>query len=365
VIRAFDAFSLPLLRWFDPEDAHRLAIQGLRLLPPARLRPDDEKLAVRAFGLNFPNPIGMAAGFDKNADVPDALLRLGFGFVEVGTVTPKPQAGNPRPRIFRLERDEAVINRLGFNSDGAATVLRRLAGRAHLGGIVGVNVGANKDSVDRTADYVKLIETFAPVASYFTVNVSSPNTPGLRNLQQAQALDDLLARVIDTRERVRENAGDSPVLLKIAPDLSLAELDDVVQIARARRVDGMIVSNTTLARPSILREQARAREAGGLSGRPLFRLSTRMVAETYVRAEGAFPLIGVGGIDSGGAALTKIRAGASLIQLYSALIYKGLGLVEDIKNDLASTLLRTGRDKLSEIVGADAATITAEGWPVS
>ena len=365
MIRAFDAFSLPLLRWFDPEDAHRLAIQGLRLLPPARPRQDDEKLAVRAFGLNFPNPIGMAAGFDKNGEVSDALLRLGFGFVEVGTVTPKPQAGNPRPRIFWLERDEAVVNRLGFNSDGAATVLRRLAGRAHLGGIVGVNVGANKDSADRTADYVKLIETFAPVASYFTVNVSSPNTPGLRNLQQAEALDDLLARVIDTRERVRENAGDSPVLLKIAPDLSLAELDDVVQVARARRVDGMIVSNTTLARPSILRERARAREAGGLSGRPLFRLSTRMVAETYVRAEGAFPLIGVGGIDSGGAALTKIRAGASLIQLYSALIYKGLGLVEDIKNDLASTLLRTGRDKLSEIVGADAATITAEDWPIS
>jgi len=363
VIRAFDAFSLPLLRWFDPEDAHRLAIQGLRLLPPARLRPDDEKLAVRAFGLNFPNPIGMAAGFDKNADAPDALLRLGFGFVEVGTVTPKLQGGNPRPRIFRLERDEAVINRLGFNSDGAETALRRLAGRARFGGIVGVNVGANKDSADRTADYVKLIETFAPVASYFTVNVSSPNTPGLRNLQEAQALDDLLARVIDARERVKKNAGDSPILLKIAPDLSLAELDDVVQVARARRVDGMIVANTTLARPSTLREQARAREAGGLSGRPLFRLSTRMVAETYVRVEGAFPLVGVGGIDSGGAALTKIRAGASLIQLYSALIYKGLGLIEDIKNDLASTLLRTGRDSLSEIVGADAATITAEDWP--
>jgi len=365
VIRAFDAFSLPLLRWFDPEDAHRLAVQGLKLLPPGRPRPDDEKLAVRAFGLNFSNPVGMAAGFDKNAEVPDALLRLGFGFVEVGTVTPKPQGGNPRPRIFRLERDEAVINRLGFNNDGAEVVLRRLAGRAHLGGIVGVNVGANTDSADRTADYVRLIETFAPVASYFTVNVSSPNTPGLRNLQQAEALDDLLARVIDARERVRKSAGDSPVLLKIAPDLSLAELDDVVQIARARRVDGMIVTNTTLSRPSTLREQARARESGGLSGRPLFRLSTRMVAETYVRAEGAFPLVGVGGIDSGGAALTKIRAGASLIQLYSALIYKGLGLVEDIKNDLASTLLRTGRDSLSEIVGADAAAITAEDWPAS
>jgi dihydroorotate dehydrogenase len=364
VIRAFDAFSLPLLRWFDPEDAHRLAIQGLRLLPPVRLRPDDPKLAVRAFGLNFPNPIGIAAGFDKNAEAPDALFRLGFGFVEIGTVTPKPQAGNPRPRLFRLERDEAVVNRLGFNNDGADTVLRRLAGRAHLGGIVGVNVGANKNSTDRVADYVRLIETFAPVASYFTVNVSSPNTPGLRNLQQAAALDDLLAKVIDARERVRQNAGDSPVLLKIAPDLSLAELDDVVHIARSRRVDGMIVANTTLARPSSLREQARAGEQGGLSGRPLFRLSTRMVAETYVRAEGAFPLVGVGGIDSGGAALTKIRAGASLIQLYSSLIYKGLGLVEAIKSDLASTLLRTGRDALSEIVGADAATITAEDWPV-
>ena len=243
-------------------------------------------------------------------------------------------------------------------------MLRRLAARANHGGIVGVNVGANKDSTDRAADYVKLIETFAPVASYFTVNVSSPNTPGLRNLQQSAALDDLLARVIDTRERVRKNAGDSPVLLKIAPDLSLSELDDVVHVARSRRVDGMIVANTTLARPATLREKNRAGEAGGLSGRPLFRLSTRMVAETYVRAEGAFPLIGVGGIDSGGAALTKIRAGASLIQLYSSLIYKGLGLVEDIKNDLTSTLLRTGRDQLSEIVGADAATITAEDWPV-
>ncbi len=364
MIRAFDALSLPLLRWFDPEDSHRLAIHGLKLLPPVRPRSDDAKLAVRAFGLNFPNPIGMAAGFDKNAEVPDALLRLGFGFVEIGTVTPKPQIGNPRPRLFRLERDEGVINRLGFNNDGADAVLRRLASRAHHGGIVGVNVGANKDSPDRVADYVKLIETLAPVASYFTVNVSSPNTPGLRNLQHAAALDDLLAKVIDARERVRAKAGDSPVLLKIAPDLSLTELDDVVQIARSRRVDGMIVANTTLARPATLREQNRAKEQGGLSGRPLFRLSTRMVAETYVRVEGAFPLVGVGGIDTGGAALTKIRAGASLIQLYSSLVYKGLGLVDDIKRDLASTLLRTGREQLSEIVGADAATITAEDWPV-
>jgi dihydroorotate dehydrogenase len=364
VIRAFEVFSLPLLRWFDPEDAHRLAVQGLRLLPLARPQADDPKLGVRAFGLNFPNPIGMAAGFDKNGEVPDAVLRLGFGFVEIGTVTPRPQIGNPRPRLFRLERDEAIINRLGFNNDGAERVLRRLAARARLGGIIGVNVGANKDSPDRVADYVRLIQTFAPVASYFTVNVSSPNTPGLRNLQQAAALDDLLAKVIEARERVRRNAGDTPVLLKIAPDLSLNDLDDVVHVARSRQVDGMIVANTTLARFPSLREQVRAKEEGGLSGRPLFRLSTRMVAETYVRAEGAFPLIGVGGVDSGGAALTKIRAGASLIQLYSSLVYKGLGLVDSIKNDLASTLLRTGRDSLSEIVGADAATITAEDWPV-
>lgn len=363
MIRAFDSLTLPLLRRLDPEDAHRLAIAGLRLLPPGKPRASDPKLAVRAFGLNFPNPVGMAAGFDKNAEAPDGLLKLGFGFVEIGSVTPKPQEGNPRPRLFRLEQDSGVINRMGFNNDGAEAVLRRLAARARLGGIVGVNVGANKDSADRTVDYVRLIELFAPVASYFTVNISSPNTPGLRNLQQAAALDDLLARVIDARERVRKNAGDSPLLLKIAPDLTLQELDDVVHIARSRRVDGMIVANTTLSRPATLRETAKAKEQGGLSGRPLLRLSTRMVAETYVRAEGAFPLIGVGGIDSGGAALMKIRAGATLIQLYSSLVYKGLGLVEDIKADLVSTLRRTGRDSLTEIVGADAATITAEPWP--
>jgi len=363
VIRAFDALSLPLLRWFDPEDAHRLAVQGLRLLPPPRAKLDSPMLGVRAFGLNFPNPVGMAAGFDKNAEVPDELLRLGFGFVEIGTVTPRPQTGNPRPRMFRLAEDSAVINRLGFNNEGAEVVLRRMAARAGRGGIVGVNIGANKDTPDRTADYVRLIEMFAPVASYFTVNVSSPNTPGLRNLQQGGQLDELLARVIDAREQVRRNAGESPVLLKIAPDLTLPELDDVVHVARRRKVDGMIVSNTTLSRPPSLKSGAHAREQGGLSGRPLFRLSTRMVAETYVRAEGAFPLIGVGGIDSGGAALMKIRAGASLVQLYSALVYKGLGLLDEIKTDLVSVLRRTGRESLTEIVGADAATITAEDWP--
>lgn len=363
MIRVFDSLSLPLMRMLDAEKAHQLAIQGLRLLPHFPPPADAPNLAVRAFGLNFPNPVGLAPGFDKNAEVPDALLQLGFGSVEIGTVTPRPQPGNARPRLFRLERDEAVINRFGFNSDGADAVLRRLVARQNRGGIVGVNIGANKDSADRTQDYVQLIGTFASVASYFTVNVSSPNTPGLRNLQHAAELNDLLARVIEARDRVSAASGYTPVLLKIAPDLSLADLDDAVHAARSRGVDGMVVANTTLARPSTLRERSKAAEQGGLSGRPLFRLSTRMVAETFVRVEGAFPLIGVGGIDSGGAALTKIRAGATLIQVYSSLVYKGLGLVESIKHDLSSTLRRTGRDSLAEIVGADAATITAEGWP--
>jgi dihydroorotate dehydrogenase len=307
--------------------------------------------------------VGLAAGFDKNAQVVDALLRLGFGSVEIGTVTPRPQAGNPRPRLFRLEADQGVINRLGFNNDGEAAVLARLAARAGQGGIVGLNVGANRDSVDRAADYVRLIEAFAPVAGYFTVNVSSPNTPGLRDLQQAKALDELLARVVDARERVRLRAGTTPVLLKIAPDLTLSDLDDVVGIARKHRLDGMIVANTTLARPPSLRARDKAGEAGGLSGRPLFKLSTPMLAETFVRAEGAFPLIGAGGIDSGPAAIAKIKAGASLLQLYTGLIYRGIGLVAEIKADLMAALKRGHRDSLAAMVGVDAADMTAESWP--
>src|SRR5277367_2921361 len=330
-------------------------------LPPAPR--DDKRLALRVFGLNVPNPVGIAAGFDKNAEVPDALLRAGFGFVEVGTITPKPQAGNPRPRLFRLDTDDGVINRLGFNSQGADAALRRLAARAQSGGLVGVNVGANKDSPDRIADYVELIERFAAVASYVTVNISSPNTPGLRNLQQAAVLDDLLARVIDARERVAPNAGPTPVLLKVAPDLSLADLDDVVGIARSRRVDGIIDGNTTLARPPSLREAKLAKEVGGLSGRPLLPLATRMLAETYVRVEDVFPLIGVGGIDSGAAALAKIRAGATLLQLYSALVFRGLGLVTEIKAALVAALDRERLDSLADYVGADAAAVTAELWP--
>lgn len=363
MIGAFEHLARPLLAGLDPEDAHRLTIALLKFAPLPRAGEDDRQLGVRAFGLNFPNPVGMAAGFDKHAEVPDALLRLGLGFVEVGTITPQPQPGNPRPRVFRLEADAAVINRLGFNSQGADRALRRLARRAYKGGIVGVNIGANKNSSDRIGDYVRLIELFAPVTSYVTINVSSPNTPGLRDLQRASVLGELLARVIEARERAARNAGPTPLLLKIAPDLSLSELDDIVGVARASRVDGMIVGNTTVARPPSLRETERAKESGGLSGRPLFPLSTRMLAECFVRMENAFPLVGVGGIDSGAAALAKIRAGATLLQLYSALVFRGLALVGEIKAALIGVIAREGREGLSDLVGADAAAVTAEPWP--
>jgi len=363
VIGLLESLARPLLRMLDPEDAHRLAIQALKIPPFVKLVADDPRLAVRAFGLDFPNPIGMAAGFDKHGEVPDALLKLGFAFVEVGTVTPMPQSGNPRPRVFRLNRDQAVINRLGFHSDGAVAVRSRLAARAENGGIVGLNIGANRDSTDRIADYVRLIETLAPVASYFSVNISSPNTPGLRGLQQGEMLDSLLARVMEARTRVSRETGTIPLLIKIAPDLTLAELDDIVSAARKHRIDGMIVGNTTLARPPTLRERPIATEAGGLSGRPLFALATRMLAETYVRVEGAFPLIGVGGIDSGEAAVAKIRAGACLVQLYSALVFHGLQLVATIKSELSDALRRGGWSRIDQLVGLDATKLTAQSWP--
>src|ERR1700758_3640299 len=366
VIELLDRLARPLLYALDPEGAHRLAIRLLQIAPLPPAPPDDKRLAIRVFGLNFLNPIGIAAGFDKHAEIPDAFMRVGFGFVEVGTVTPLPQLGNPRPRLFRLDADQAVINRLGFNSEGADAVLRRLAARAQArakaGGIVGINVGANKDAPDRVADYVCLIEKFAPVASYVTVNISSPNTPGLRDMQQAGVLDDLLARVIDARERVTKDAGPTPVLLKIAPDLSLADLDDVVGIARARGVDGMIVGNTTVTRPPGLRD-SQSSEAGGLSGRPLLPLADRMLAETYVRVEGVFPLVGAGGIDSGASALGKIRAGASLIQVYSGLVFRGPDLIGEIKRTIVAALERDGAQNFADHVGADAASATAEPWP--
>ena len=363
MIGLLDRLARPLLHALDPEDAHRLAINMLRFAPLPRAPADDKRLATRAFGINFPNPVGIAPGFDKHGEAPDALLRVGFGFVEIGTVTPLPQPGNPRPRLFRLDADGGVINRLGFNSEGAAAVLARLAVRNSGGGIVGLNIGANKDTPDRILDYVGLIERFAPVASYITINISSPNTPGLRNMQQAAVLDDLLARVIDARERVAQRSGPTPVLLKIAPDLSLPDLDDVVGIARSRRVDGMIVGNTTITRPASLRDTVTAKEAGGLSGRPLLTLANRMLAETYVRVEGVFPLVGVGGIDSGATALAKIHAGAALIQVYSGLVFRGLGLLAEIKKALVAAIERDQMDDLREYVGADAAAVTAEPWP--
>jgi dihydroorotate dehydrogenase len=321
----------PALMRMDAEDAHRLTLRALAAVPLRAASMAGRP--VEAFGLTFPNAVGLAAGFDKNGEAVDALFRLGFGFVEIGSVTPRPQPGNPRPRLFRLPKDEGVINRFGFNNDGHAAVHGRLAAR-RSGGILGVNVGANKDSEDKAGDYAEGIRAFADIASYFTVNVSSPNTPGLRDLQKKAALDDLLARVVEARDEAARFHPRRPLLLKIAPDLTLGELDDVVAVALARGIDGMIVGNTTVSRPATLRETAIAQEAGGLSGAPLFELSTRMLAETAARVEGRMPLVGVGGIDSADAARRKIAAGATLVQLYSALVYRGPGLVGELVRQL-------------------------------
>jgi dihydroorotate dehydrogenase len=347
----------PLLFALEAEQAHRATIAALKFLPiPAAPNPDPS-LAVEAFGLRFPAPLGMAPGFDKGGEVPDALLRLGFGYVEVGTITPLPQEGNPKPRVFRLTDDYGVINRLGFNSEGHAVAHARLAARADRGGIVGVNVGANKTSADRAGDYVSGIRAFADVASYFTINISSPNTPGLRDLQQAAALDDLLARVTEARDELSALHGRKPLLLKIAPDLTAEDLDDVVRVARARAVDGMIIGNTTIERPPTL-QSPEAREAGGLSGRPLFELSTKMLAATYLRVEGQFPLIGVGGIDGPDTAFAKIEAGASLLQIYSVLVFEGPGLIKEIHDGLAEAIRLSGRG-LPDLVGSRAAHFSA------
>jgi dihydroorotate dehydrogenase len=348
MMRALGALALPFLRALEPETAHRAAIAALQMAPSAAPHCDP-RLSVAAFGLTFPNPLGMAAGFDKNAEVPRGLIGAGFGFVEVGTLTPRPQPGNPRPRLFRLARDEALINRLGFNNGGYAAAHARLS-RAPLAGIVGVNIGPNKDSTDRVADYVAGVTTFADVASYFTINVSSPNTPGLRDLQQRGALDELVALVIAARDAC---AIRRPVLVKIAPDVDLATLDDIVSVGRARGIDGMIVSNTTISRPPGL-QGVRASETGGLSGRPLFDLSTRTLARTFLRVEGAFALIGCGGVDSASAALAKIEAGASLVQLYTALIYRGPGLIGEILGGLTKVMNERRIEGLSALVGAAA-----------
>lgn len=358
MIGALFGLIRPGLMLLDAERAHQATIAALAAAPLPAPAADDPLLATQAFGLRFANPVGLAAGFDKHAEVPDKLLALGFGFVEVGAVTPRPQPGNPRPRAFRLPADEAVINRYGFNSVGADVVAARMAARPRRG-IVGVNLGSNKDTTDRAADYEILVRAFAAHCSFLTANVSSPNTPGLRTMQARDLFDDLLARVVAARDAACDGGRRTPVLVKIAPDLTEAELDDIVSVARARAVDGMIVSNTTISRPETLKETVTAKETGGLSGKPLFRLSTEVLARAAQRVDGAFPLIGVGGIDSAEAALAKIRAGASLIQLYSALIYKGPGLVGDIKSGIVKHLKARGAPSLAALVGSDRDAIAA------
>lgn len=346
----------PLIHRMDAETAHRLTVAALAAAPALKPASDDPVLATEAFGLSFPNPVGLAAGFDKNAEAIDGALGLGFGFVEVGGVTPLPQPGNPRPRVFRLTEDEAVINRYGLNSEGMETVARRLEARRGRSGLVGVNLGANKESTDRAADYATLARRLAPLADFLTINVSSPNTPGLRDLQAEAALDDLVARTLAARDEAAADGRRTPVLVKIAPDLTLPELDGMIAVARKRGIDGMIVSNTTVTRPASLRSAAKA-ETGGLSGKPLFTASTRILAETFLRAEGQFPLIGVGGVDSAETAFAKVRAGATLVQFYSAMVFKGPGLAKEVKLGLAAQARRAGLTRLTALVGRDAAAI--------
>ena len=348
-----------VLHSLDAETAHQLTIRGLSLLPVTPSSEDSARLRVDVFDRSFPNPVGLAAGFDKQAEVPDQLLGLGFGFVELGGVVPKPQAGNPRPRVFRLPLDEAIINRFGLNSDGLGAMTARLKRRQGRKGIVGVNIGANKETNDRIGDYVACIRELCGLVDFLTVNVSSPNTPGLRDLQGEAFLDELLARCMDARDRADTVGRKTTIVLKIAPDLSLDALDAIVATALRRNVDGLTVSNTTIARPESLKEKSLSKETGGLSGKPLFVLSTRFLAETFLRVERRIPLIGVGGIDSAEAAWTKIKAGASLIQFYSAMVYKGPGLVEEIKGGLVRTL-EAENLTLAQAVGRDAATIAKE-----
>jgi dihydroorotate dehydrogenase len=320
--------------------------------------PDDTRLEVELWGLKFPNPIGIAAGFDKDARVPDAVLQMGCGFAEVGTLTPRAQEGNPRPRVFRLIPDRAIINRLGFNNSGHASALERLRRRS-MGGIVGVNIGANKDSVDRAADYVSGIDTFGALASYFTINISSPNTPGLRDLQKPAELDALLKRLMAARERLAAAALRRPIVVKISPDIAEADLEPITNCLLAHRVDGIAVSNTTLARPR-LSDRETASEPGGLSGRPLFHRATAMLARVHRLASGRVPLIGIGGIDSGPSALAKIEAGASLLQLYTGLVYEGPGLIQRIKQHLAEAARRANVASIAELAGSKAAEWAAK-----
>ena len=353
----FKTFARPALFTLDPELAHTMAIRALSAgIVPACARKADSRLAVRVCGLDFPNPLGIAAGFDKNGVATDGLFAQGFGFVEVGTVTPRPQPGNPKPRLFRLVEDQAVINRFGFNNDGHAAMHAHLA-RRRRAGVLAVNVGANKDSADRVADFVAGIRTFADQASFFVVNVSSPNTPGLRDLQARGALVGLLEKCLAARDEMAAIVGRSvPVFVKIAPDLDAVGFDDIVAAIRESAVDGVVVSNTTIERGG-LRNRRRAAEAGGLSGQPLFHRSTVMLARMRLALGPDRPLIGVGGVDSGETALAKILAGASLVQVYTGLIYQGMGLIGRILDHFAATCDQRGLASIAGAVGAD-----AEAW---
>ena len=336
-----------LLRALPAETAHETTLELTKafapLLPPAPA--DDPRLEVKALGLSFPNPVGLAAGFDKDARVPDAMLKLGFGFVECGTVTPRPQAGNPRPRLFRLREDRAVINRMGFNNRGMEEAAHNLNARRGRG-IVGINIGANKDSADRIADYAQGFVRLAPLADYVTVNVSSPNTPGLRGLQNKDELSRLLAALTAARTGIVHR----PLLLKIAPDLDVHALDDIARVVTEARIEGVIVSNTTIARPPLTSPYAR--ETGGLSGKPLFAPSTEILRQMRARLPAGIVLIGAGGIASGADAYEKILAGASLVQLYTALVYQGPGLVARIKRELLALMARDGFSSIAKAVGA-------------
>jgi dihydroorotate dehydrogenase len=339
-----------LLRLLPAETAHRATIGVLKIATPFLRQPEteDARLAISALGLRFPNPLGLAAGFDKNAEVPDAMHRLGFGFVECGSLTPRPQAGNPRPRLFRLAVDEAVVNRMGFNNDGMERAVARLIRRTHTG-MLGINIGANKDSTDRIGDYGAAFTRLAPFANYVAVNVSSPNTPGLRGLQNRDELTRLLALLVDARAK---KGWKTPLLLKIAPDITLDALDDIVATALSSGIEGLIVSNTTVDRPPSL-QSGNTRQTGGLSGAPLFALSTELLRQTRLRTGAKLVLMGVGGVGSAADAYAKIRAGASLVQLYTALVYRGPTLVGRIKRELLGLLLRDGFANIAEAIGAD------------
>ncbi|WP_439544197.1 quinone-dependent dihydroorotate dehydrogenase [Hyphomicrobium sp.] len=351
MLNALSILARPMLLALEPEAAHELTLRTLELgLYPRPPSPAARSLEVALWGLTFPNPLGIAAGFDKDARVPDAVLGLGCGFAEIGTTTPKAQPGNPAPRVFRLVSEKAVINRLGFNNAGHAAALARLRARAPRG-IVGVNIGANKDSADRIADYVAGLDAFYDVASYFTVNISSPNTPGLRDLQSPEALDALLSRIMAARDaKIAEGRPSRPVVVKFAPDIAQEDVAEIAAALLRHRVDGIAVSNTTLARPGAAGPTAA--EAGGLSGRPLFCRATVMLARVYRATGGQVPLIGIGGIDSGETALAKIEAGATLLQLYTGLIYEGPGLIARIHAHLAKACAGRGVTSIAQLTGA-------------